>query len=733
MACSTSLRLLLIAGTALSALPAYAQDAKDRSGSAGDIRPSGNEEASGGLADIVVTAQRRSERLQDVPIAVTAASAETLDRIGIRSTADISTLAPAVNVSAGLGGAAITIRGVGGTGSGADESPNAVYIDGVYQPQPASLLSQFNNIERIEILKGPQGTLFGRNSSGGLIQIITRTPQFKPEMRAEVGYGNFETVRANAYVTGGLTDAIAIDLAGAYEYQGEGWGTNLFNGNEAHRGGFEGIRSKLLWNAGPNTTVTASAMYNFTHNPSLQGTQILPGEFTRARGQNVGFYNVNVDSDSDVHTRQRNFALTVKHDFGPVTLSSITSRDVTNFKILNDSDLSPLPIVTALIDSVNKAWTQELQLSSSNNSRFNWAAGLFYFHSNLSGPVKITGLAAGAPTAFLVTYSSGTTNSYAAYGQGTFEIVDGTRLTAGLRYTQDKRHIDFVTSSSNTAIAPTVFPRVRVQGGKLTWRLALDQRFTPDVLAYASYSRGFKSGLFNATNPGLPPVNPQTTDAYEIGLKSELFDRHLRLNVSAFYNKVDDIQLRGIPPGSATPIFYNAASGTFKGVDLELAANPFEGFDLQANASYLHTRYGKGFTNALFFSVNALPATGLTQFTGDASGNTAVYSPEWVASLAAQYRFDTPVGQFTLAGTYSYNDGFFFDPQNRTRQPSYDLFNASVAWRPREELELRFWANNISDTKYMTAVQAGGNGDNYFPGAPRTYGMTIGWSFGGAR
>ncbi len=732
MANSKSLRLLLVAGTSIVSLPVYAQDVAEQSGATKGAQATAAAESSG-LDEILVTAQRRSERMQDVPISITAATADSLERVGIRSPADLAVLAPAVNVSAGLGGAAITIRGVGGTGSGADESPNAVYIDGVYQPQPASLLSQFNNIERIEILKGPQGTLFGRNSSGGLIQIITRTPQFTPELRAEIGYGNYQTVRANAYVTGGLTDSIALDIAGAYEYQGKGWGKNLFNGRDAHRSGFEGVRSKLLWNVGPDTSVTASAMYNFTHNPSLQGTQILPGEFTRARGQNVGFYNVNVDSDSDVHTRQRNYALTIKHDFGAVTLSSITSRDVTDFKILNDSDLSPLPIVTALIDSVNKAWTQELQLASSNNSRFDWVAGLFYFHSNLSGPVKITGLAAGAPTAFLVTDSSGTTNSYAAYGQGTYEIVDGTRLTAGLRYTRDKRHIDFITSSSNTAIAPTVYPRVKVQDGKLTWRFAIDQRVNPDVLAYASYSRGFKSGLFNATNPGLPPVDPQTTDAYEVGLKSELFDHHLRFNVSAFYNKVDDIQLRGIPPGSATPIFYNAASGVFKGVDLELAASPFKGFDLQANASYLHARYGKGFTNALFFTVNTLPATGLTQFTGDASGNTAVYSPELAASLAAQYRFDTPAGEFTLAGTYSYNDGFYFDPQNRTRQASYDLFNASIAWRIETQLEVRLWANNVTKEKYMTAVQSGGNGDNYFPGAPRTFGMTIGWSFGGPR
>lgn len=685
------------------------------------------------VQEIVVTAQRRSENLQSVPISVTAANADQLLRAGVQSTSDLSLVAPAVHVSTGLGGAVVSIRGVGGTGSGADEPANAVYIDGVYQSSPTASLFSFNNIERIEVLKGPQGTLFGRNAAGGLVQVITRAPQFNPMASAEVGFGSYETGQANVYATGPISQSVAIDFAGTIQHQWQGWGKNTLTGQDAYKGETAGARSKLLWNIDSATSLTLIGLYSHTYSPSLQGGGLLPGELTVTGFKQGNYYDVNRNVDDKAGTDQVNFAATLKHDFGHATFTSITSHDNVKFLVDKDLDMSPVPVLELSINSKAKTWTQEFQLASDSKVPFSWVLGAFYYHNDLlTDPLRASGLAV-LPLQYADTFSEAVTDSYALYGQATYQVAAHTRLTGGLRYTIDKRHIDFTTSVSDPTIPPQVFPRQSVSNRKLTWRVALDQQFTPDVLGYASYSRGFKSGLFNATNPGLPPVAPETVDAYEIGLKTELFDRHLRANISVFDNEVSDIQLRGVPNGLNTPIFYNAANASLRGADVELEAAPIEHLHVQANASYLTGKYGPGFTNALFYTVPPAPAGGLVGGIGDASGNRPVLTPEWVASLSAQYIVPTAIGDLEFAGSYSYNGSFFFDPQNRVQQPAYSLVGASVAWRPMPDLEIRFWGSNLTDARHYTDVEPSNFGDQYYPAAPRTFGGTIKWSFGKAR
>lgn len=724
---TTIIRVLASSCVSLSAIAAASSAAHAQTSTppADATTPQGQ----AGVAEIIVTAQRRSESMQKVPIAVTAATAERLDQMGISSTSDLTTLAPALHVSTGLGGASIAIRGVGGTGSGADESANAVYIDGVYQPSPTASLFAFNNIERIEILKGPQGTLFGRNASGGLIQIITPAPSQETDVKAAIGYGNYQTVTASLYATTGITKNLAIDVSANYNHMGEGWGKNLVTGNDAYKGEYGGVRSKLLWNIDSGTSLTLSAMYSHTYAPNLQGGALTPGEttVTGTPGYN-GFYNTNTDTDLRTGTDQQNYAATLKHDFGFATLTSITSRDYVRFKVRTEKDLSPVPLLGLSIDSSSYSWTQELQLASNGSGPLKWTVGAFYYSNQLNtDPLRVSGLAV-APLAYAETLSYANTQSVAGYGQVTYEVANGTHLTGGLRYTVDKRHIDFVTSISAPGSTPTAYPRQTREDRKPSWRLALDHQATRDVLLYASYSRGFKSGLFNATNPNLPSVKPQTIDAYEVGVKSDLFDHKLRANLALFDNEVRDIQIRGIPDGLNTPIFYNGASASFQGVDLELEAAPMAGLTLQANGSYLHGRYGQGFTNALYFTQPAAPAGGLVESVEDASGKVAVLSPEFVLSLSAQYAFATPIGRTTLAGSYSYNDGFYFDPQNRLRQPAYGLFNASVTVDVLPHVSMKVWAENITNKKYYSDIQPDTFGDAYYPAAPRTFGVTLAYA-----
>lgn len=680
------------------------------------------------LKEVVVTAQRRSQNLQDVPVSVNTATAAQLERAGVQSAGDLSVMAPSVRVSTGLGGADIAIRGISGTGSGADEPANAVYIDGVYQSSPAASLFEFNNIERIEVIKGPQGTLFGRNAAGGLIQIITRPPQFSPGGDVQVGYGNYGTARASIYATGPLSQSVAIDFAGVIDHQGSGWGRNVANGRATYRGENAGARSKLLWNIDSATSLLLTGTFSRAYAPSLQGGGLLPGERTVDGLQDPGYFDTNRNVNDRAGTVQQNYAATFTHKFSWATVKSITSRDNVRFHVAKDLDLSPVPILGLNINSQAKTWTEELQLASVKGSPLTWVGGLFYYYSDLlTDPLTVSGLAI-APLRFADTYSDAVTRSYAAYGQTTFVVADGMRLTTGLRYTRDERRIGFTTSTSLEGVPPVIFPVQSVTNDKLTWRLALDRRLSKNDLLYVSYSRGFKSGLFNATNPGLPPARPETVDAYEVGLKSETFRQRLRANVAAFYNSVEDIQLRGIPQGVPTPIFYNAAHADFRGVDLELEGLPTARIRVLANASFLFGRYGAGFTNALFYAIPPPPAGGLLTSTGDASGNRPVLSPEWAGSLTGQYRVPTAVGSLLLSATYSFTSYFYFDPQDRLRQPGYGLLNATVSWRPTASLQLVLWGKNLADRRYYSNIEPSNFGDEYYPGVPRTYGVSLSWS-----
>lgn len=682
------------------------------------------------IPDIIVTAQRRGQNLQQVPIAVTAASAEMLGSLGIRSSSDLGTIAPAVTFAVSLGGASVTVRGVGGTGSGTDESANALYVDGVYMPQPQSLVFQFNDIERVEVLKGPQGTLFGRNASGGLIQVITKAPTQSPTASMEISYSNYDTVHAAASVSGGLTDSLAVSLSGVYDSQGEGWGRNFATGRDAYKGRFYGGRAKAVWEIGPDTKLTASALYAWSRPAGIQGSQILPGErLAGGAGGARGFYDQNANSDGYTRSTDENYALTVNHNFGWASFTSITSRDVVKFGLINDADLAPVNLLNVLITAPRYGWTQEFQLASPTNSRVQWLAGLFYYHNDLFvTPFRTAGLAF-APLAYRDTNAHQETQSYAAYGQTTVPVTATTNATVGLRYTIDKRIFDVSTSTSNSATPPTIFPTSQAQDKKLTWRFAVDQKIGERILAYASYNRGFKSGLYNATNPGTAVVKPQTTDAYEIGLKSDLFDRRARLNLSAFHYEVKDVQLRAILPGNPTPIFYNAAKERINGIDAELSVFVSTRFSMQGNLSFLSARYSS-FKDAVYYAVNSAPGFGLTQLPpSDASGNRAGFSPRWVTNLSAQYKLPTSAGTFTLAGTWNYNSGYYFDPQNRVANPSYHLINGTLTWAPREELFVRLNVNNLLKEKYYTYITPSNFGDYYFPAAPRSYGITLGAKF----
>lgn len=671
------------------------------------------------LGEIVVTAERRAVNMQDVPVAVTNISNDLANALAVKSVTDIQVAAPAVNWGTGTGGANISVRGVSGTGSTGDEPANAVYVDGVYNPVGASLLFQFNNIERIEIDKGPQGTLFGRNASGGAIQIFTRDPQQTPTADFSIGYGNYNTIEARGYVSMGIASNLAADLALFYSNQGNGWGDNFTTGSEAYLGRNYGIRTKWKWT--PSDAM--SFVFIYSHNSLQPSPQNGPGQILPGQGRPyAGFFNSFANVDFYQKAIQDNVSLNASFDLGRVTLRSITAYDYVNQPLEFDLDFGAAPAARLLpgAKTYGKAFSQELQLLSPTGSRISWVLGFFYFDSvNFRHSEVVTPAFVGVQ----VNEGRSPAKSYAAFGQATVPLGESTRLTGGLRYTIDKRKLEGLLTRNGVVLADIDPSVANNTDKKLTWRASIDHDLSEDLLVYASVTRGFKSGFYNVSAVTNPVLEPQVVDAYEIGFKSEFLDNRVRLNPSAFLYDLSDLQVRQVTPTG--PVFQNAARGRIKGLDLDLQARPVRALTIQGGLTYLHAKY-LDFPGAPFSAIN--PAGGIIALPAqNARGKYLTRAPKFSASIGGQYKIETGSdSSITLAANLYHNAGMFFDPQNRARQPHYNLVSGSVSWAPNDNLEIMLWGKNLADERYYSTIDVTvPTGDVYIPAAPRTYGATF--------
>ncbi|WP_420145559.1 TonB-dependent receptor [Sphingobium sp.] len=699
-----------------------------------------------GIEDIIVTAQKRSESLQKVPITVSAISAVTADALGIKDTTDLQFATPGLVMHHGGYSMTPTLRGIGTeAGSAGQESPIATYVDGVYLVSASSSIFSLSNIERVEVLKGPQGTLFGRNAVGGVINIITKQPSHTPEIKATAGYGNYDTAEAGLYATTGLTDAIAADVSVFWRHQYDGYGrvvaapgqVNPAAGKPTFLSKEFAIRSKLLVTPGDSTDITIAMDYSDGENALGTARRLLPG--TRAAANVIpndvgpvgGFWDVRSDYyPQTAKYKAWGISGTIDHDFGWANVKSITAYRRPDVNSSGDQDSVEAPLFNAFTPTKLRQFSQELQLLSSDSSKVKWILGLYYLNADYDAEFQYIGSLFGPNRydSFQIVDVHPTTKSLAGFGELTIPLGDSTRVTAGARYTYDKQHIDGQTLNNAGPV-----PRSQVDKSqsfsKPTWRLSIDHEFTPTLMAYASYNRGFKSGVYSSTAPTDPAVSPTTLDAYELGFKSQLFDNQVRFNASAFYYDIKDIQLTILNPGGgASLVLLNAAAGQVKGVDVDIEAVPLQNLTLRLGGEYLDTEY-KDFKNAPVGVVN--PNGGVIINRVDASGSDFVYAPKWTFNASALYDIPTQVGDFNLSVNY-YKQSSFLGYFDSFRQSGYDLINASAGWTSSNgRWNVKFWGKNLANEKYYNHIAIGTRRAAGSPGAPRTYGITIGMNWGG--
>lgn len=669
--------------------------------------------------EIIVTAQKRDERLQDVPIAIGAITAAQAEGRGIGSTTALQAAVPGLVINRTANEGNIFIRGVGTNLFGpSSEQTVAMYVDGIYHASPEANLFDFNNIERVEVLKGPQGTLFGRNTTGGVVHIITRDPSTTFGGNASFGYANFDTLSATAYLTGGVTDQLAGDLAVSYTDQGNGWGRNFTTGrdNGIMSDDNYAIRSKWKFESATGTIVRLGGDYS--HSKSRYAYQLLPG-IIGVDGVSTypGEYNA-VSGLNDVErVNTGGVSLQIDQDVGALQVVSLSSYRRTNINYVLDQDDTPAVAGDLLLPSTAHNWSQEFQLHGASSAPIKWMIGGYYFRARAAyTPADVN---AGA----VIIADSQWTESFAGFGQATAPIFTDTNITAGLRYTTEKQKLKIQRFAVGGVDVP--LPDDRQRFSKLTWRVALDHHFSRDVLGYLSYNRGFKSGGYNLLAPNTAPFKPEVLDAYEVGLKSEWFDRRLRFNVAAFQYEYKNIQVT-IPQRGGT-ITVNAARARIKGVEADFQAKPAGQLTISGGFSYLDGKY-TSYPNALAIGPNG-ESTDMAgnPLTIDAKGNRTLSTPKWTANISADYLFETSLGEIRPTVNASYNDGYFFYADNRLAQPRYWLLNASLNWTlPGNGIEAMFWAKNITDERYYAGrSEQAGLGDAQRQAAPRTYGVTL--------
>jgi iron complex outermembrane recepter protein len=679
------------------------------------------------LEEIVVTAQRKAERLQDVPIAVNVVSGETLQAKGLSASFDLPTLVPGLSFVTTGGAGTPYLRGIGSNAGNPNDEPSvATYVDGVYIASSYANKMNLNNLERIEVLKGPQGTLFGRNATGGVIQLVTRDPQQESSAEVAVGYGNYDTLAGNLYLTGGLTDTLAIDFAAQGEKQDKGWGELVPIDRDIQKHKNYSVRSKVLFEPADGLAFRLSGDYEKADSRTSytlpQGVQGIDGSFAPAdEYDSNAVILLEGQGSPGTEIEQTGVSLRADYEMSFAQLVSISAYRNSRGQYDAEADATVFQVVDAKLPIETDTYSQELQLISPSGSKIDWVSGL-YLYQNKAGYVDATfaGAAFAATGGAFQIQAKQKTESVSAYAQGTMEVLPDTRLTLGARYTdEDQSFVDFELFR-----APAPFPAPADRGfKKWTWRAAVDYAFTSDIHSYVSFNRGVKGGGYDLLDPFNAGFDPEVLDAYEVGLKTELLDQRLRLNASYFYYDFQNIQVQVVGARAGSIISTtNAAAATITGLDVDFQFLALENLILSGGFAWINGEYDE------FPGTVSYPASPLSgpPTTIDAGGNDTIRTPDVSGNLTVEYRVQSGMGEFPLSVTYSYNGGYFFGADNRLEQDTYSLLNAAIGWTASDSrYGVTLWGRNLADEYYLNQGVPSGTGDLVEPAAPRTYGVTF--------
>lgn len=731
----TAMLLVLAQSTAANAQSALPEGQRDERGA--------------GLQDIVVTAQKRTENLQKVPLVVNVVDQETLKDQALTRFDQLNTLVPNLTARPRSGGTDFEIRGLGNFQTG--EPAVQTYIDGVYMPSRETTSADLPDVASIQVLKGPQGTLFGRNATGGVIVLTTEAPPSTFRGRGEFSYGTYETASGRIWLGGPISNTLGFTASANYSRQGEGWGRNLINGDDVYRLFYDlNTRGKLVWQPGDATTVTLIGDYQ--HRKSNRYANYQPLLDTVARAGRGGTPYVRT---SNLYNSSANYHNIFKFEGGGgsaridqdlpcgIKLMSLTSyRKLSNRYAFTSDGPNPDPTVL-IVDQRRRTASQEFQFTSPESDKFTWVAGVYLFRDIYNvDPLGILFPVSLAPITGQRQDSRTRTNigSAAIYAQGVYSILPGTRLTVGGRYTYELRKYrgqSTVLTAAGASVPGGVF-QDNITIKRPSWRLALEQDFSDQVTGYVSYSRGVKSGGFQplATIPTnltpLPsPFKDELLDDVEAGVKTKLFDNRLRLNIAGFHYSFRNIQLTSYASGATVQaLVFTGGDATVYGLDADFEAKLSDDFTLRGGLGLIHSRF-KGGVLIDFLQPN--PAGGAIATRQDPRGNDLPYAPHISGNIGLNYDHEFAFGKINLNSTVSHVGKQYVAADNFVRLPSTTQLSASVGWTSRSgRLTVQLWGRNLTNAiLYAQVVNNANVGYLADVAEPRTYGLTFRVNFGG--
>jgi iron complex outermembrane receptor protein len=712
---------------------------------------------SGVLEEVIVTATKRAESLQDVPVTVNAISETTLQEAGVVDLTDIAQLVPTLTVSTNLSPFAtgIRIRGIGTSqNSIALEASVAFVVDGVYMGRSGLGMSDLTDIERVEVLQGPQGTLYGKNANAGVISVVTKNPDFEETGGyVQATLGDYGLQQYTGSVTGPINDKFAYLVAGNWRQQ-DGWLENGTGPDQMSEDDWN-LRGKLQWLPSDDLSIllTGSHVDRDDRCCAADAKQtdtflaLLAASGLPVPKNDAYDWKNNADQSSEFTMTSDMAILTVDYDLDQAQLTSLSAWNDYEYKSSVDADRSQFDILYFVDDKyTGNAFSQEFRLTSDLDGPMQYLAGLYYLHeeNKRDNPKPFTFLGEdiisvgrvtfgpqiallAAPGDNIAATGDYTTDAWAAFGQTTYSFTEEWVLTVGLRYTAEEKSVDGYVKNYSSAPAanipgiPTFVDLVatpgeldsQLQKDGFTWLASLRYFVNADTMVFASAATGTKSPGFNA--PGAPSGNEEfseeTTNNYELGVKSQLLDDRLKLNATAFYSEFDDLQfLAQLPIGAGTYVS-NAAKATTQGVDLGFTFLPLPNLILDGGVQYLDADYSEG---------------ELEQF-------DVVFAPDWSGSLAATLVLPIAEGMSYLRTDYSFMGDHYTNPTYQAPETKQDreLVNVRLGWR-NDNWDAAIWVKNVTDESYSTLAGApfvltGMTAQWLQP--PRTYGATVKYSF----
>ncbi|MFA5633349.1 MAG: TonB-dependent receptor [Porticoccaceae bacterium] len=723
------------------------------------------------LEEIIVTAQKRAENLQDVPIAVTALQGDQLMNAGIDTQRALAMMTPNVVVNANADYVTPYIRGVGTQYANPGLEPSVgTYFNDIYISRSSAGYMTFNDVERVEVLKGPQGTLYGRNTTGGAVRIITKNPTDEFEAGVGVNLGNYNQQGADFYVSGPLTENLNGRLSGQIDKR-DGFVDNIVGGNDyGDRDQFM-LHGKLAWQATDNLDVRLDLDY--TEKDDREGTAFLPlfpglpeqtgAAFGGVVSQKTHEYSGNLDNSNEYTAGGGQ--LRVDYEFDSFMVSSITGYRYTKFTGFADLDGTSAPLFDAnTVLSKTENYSQEIQLASTSDSRLQWQVGIYYFEEKSNHDFGLGGAFVDADLGFPGGFVGGNghvdIDSFAPYGQVTFDITDQWEILLGLRYTDETKK-----ARNNFYVTTTVAPGtpssahimdVPVSGQKVSFtelnpKVQLNWRPTSGIMLYASYSEAFKSGGFNLPQPApglITEVEQETLESFEIGWKTE-FDR-VRFNGAIFHYKIKDLQLQVTDLAGGITSVRNAGDAEVDGAEFDVTFAATDKLEVGAGAGWQDAEFGnvpdgqyyvpcarmpefvaRGMT-PVSGTCAALGGLGLEEFVGNLEGNALPHAPELSGYVRANYTQPLADGSNLMFGVLvNYTDKYYYTSDNLFAEPSKTLVNANISWQSADDqYQVTLYGSNLTDEDYHSHMAPfAGSGGWRVPAPPRMYGIRFAASF----